>query len=115
MAKKTSIETKYTVKDEKDVKISVTFGNGQFGTSSLRVGTKSKIGELSDFSLGKGAGIKGKKATIKSIVTDVNDKTNNVSATYTLSGGAQEQEFGLESVVEEEGDSERFSVVVQFV
>lgn len=115
MAKRTSIEIRYAVKDSTDVKISVDFGNGQFGTSLLRVGTKSKIGDLSDFVVGKGAAVRGKKATIKSVVTDVNDKTNNVSASYTLSGGAQEQEFVLESVVDEEGGSERFSVIVQFI
>jgi hypothetical protein len=115
MANRTSFTTTYTVTPGNNVSITVVFGNGQFGTSILRVLKRIKIGDLDAFVMGKGSALRGRKATLKSIVTDVNDRTNNVSATYTLRGGPQPLEFTLEGVVDNEGDSERFGVEIAFV
>ena len=115
MANPTSLNTSYVVTPGSNITVSVLFGNGQFGTSLLRVLRKIKIGDLDGFVMGSGTALRGKTASIKSIVTDVNDKTNNVSATYTIDGGPQPLQFVLESVVDNQGDSERFGVEISFV
>ena len=113
MANRTSFETEYVVKGDRDVTIDVTFGNGQFGTSVLRVDRKIlNIGELDEFVVGRGSTLRGHALGLKSIVTDVNDKTNKVSVSYVIDGGAQPLAFGLEGEVENEGDSERYNVVI---
>lgn len=114
MATHATLETEYVVKPDHNVTIDVVFGNGQFGTSVLRIDKKIlKIGELKAFPLGKGAALAGHSISLKSIVTDVNDKTNKVSVSYAMKGGAQPLTFGLDGEVENDGDSERFNIVVK--
>jgi hypothetical protein len=52
---------------------------------------------------------------VKTVVTDVNDKTNRTSVTYGLEGGPRPAEFSLEGTVAEEGDSIIYRVTFDFV
>ena len=52
---------------------------------------------------------------MKTVVTDVNDKTNRTSVTYELKGGVQPAEFSLEGTVAEEGDSIIYRASFDFV
>ena len=65
--------------------------------------------------VGKGASIKGKTLSIKSVVTDVNDMTNHVSISYELTGGATLQTVKAEADVEHEGDSVIYRATINLV
>lgn len=94
------------------VLLSIQFGNGQMGMSRLKVDDELlSIGSFSSFPL---QNMSGKTLLIKSTVTDVNDQTDNVNATYLLSGGPQALEFGLDAVAEANGKSVDFNVEVKF-
>jgi hypothetical protein len=112
-ARKTTLRTKYKVRGDADVQITVVFGDGQKGSSSI-LGPPSRIGELTRWPLGTGAELRGKTIDVRSTVSDVNAKTNHVSATYIIEGGDEPLELHLESTVAREGATERFHVVVEF-
>ena len=112
-ARKTTLRTKYKVRSDAAVRITVVFGDGQKGSSSI-LGPPSRIGELTRWPLGTGAELRGKTVDVRSTVSDVNGKTNHVSATYTIEGGDEPLELRLESTVAREGATERFHVVVEF-
>jgi hypothetical protein len=112
-ARKTTLRAKYKVRDEADVRITVLFGDGQKGSSSI-LGTRSRIGALKDWPLGVGAALRGKTVDVRSIVSDVNAKTSRLSATYIVVGGEEPLELHLESTIGKEGGTERFHVLIQF-
>lgn len=101
----TELETDYFVGDG-DIKIDVTIGQAQLGASLLRLGQKQlALGDVVNQLVGKGPGLKGKVLFVKTIVSDVNDKTNATSVRYRLRGGKSNQTFDLSATVENEGDS----------
>ncbi|QDU66396.1 hypothetical protein [Engelhardtia mirabilis] len=94
------------------VLLTVTIGNGQFGTSLVRLNSAEKCrGDIGDLELGKPGSLKGKKVRVKSVVTDVRDETNRLTVTYKLAGGAQDQTFVSTGVVENDGDSMLFRAI----
>ena len=89
-----------------EVTVSVVIGEGQIGSSLVRVGPKEiAIGAVTKQKIGKGSALAGKALLIKTVVTDVNDQTNRLSVRYELQGGKADKVFDLESTVAEEGDS----------
>ena len=94
----------YEVGDD-DVELTITIGDGQIGTSVVKLGTKELgRGAISDLPIGAGPSIKTKSLTTKSIVTDVNDRTNKTSVTYVLTGGVRDQTFQSLGTVDQNGD-----------
>lgn len=88
------------------VKLTIIIGDAQLGSSKVALGNKELArGEINDLPIGDGSVIAGKTLFIKSVVTDVNDKTNHTSITYVLRGGKEEKKYELSEDVEEEGGS----------
>ena len=104
----------YKVVDDKDVVLTITFGQGQIGASTV-LGAAVIVGDVKSFVVGRGAALRGQNIDIHSVVTDVNASTNLVSADYDLTGGDHPQTIALENTVQNEGDSDRFHVVVNFI
>lgn len=105
----------YKVLDGSETVLTVAFGNGQFGTSHVRTPTGSRIGTVTRWPVGEGAALRGKAARIRSIVTDINDSTDTVSAWFELSGGIETVRVRLHDRVGTEGESKVFDVTVHFV
>ncbi len=110
------LDASYTVRNSQPVKLTVVIGDAQLGTSLVRIGTRQPlaVGQIKGLSLGKGSTLRGRTLFIKSVVTDVNDKTNHTSITYRLSGGVAPTSLGLEATVETEGDSIVYRATVHF-
>lgn len=88
------------------VSLTVTIGNAQMGASLVRLGAKEiGFGEVKDLVVGKGPAIRGKTLTVKTVVSDVNDKTNLTNVRYSLVGGKVPKDYDLEASVDGEGDS----------
>lgn len=99
------LQTDYEV-DTGDVTLTIIIGDGQIGTSLVRLdGKELAIGDVTELKLGKGSSLAGKELFIKTVVADVNDKTNNTSVSYQLKGGVSDREFHLDGSVNEEGGS----------
>ncbi len=100
-----NLQTDYAV-DSGDVSLTITIGDGQLGSSLVRLNDKELgIGEIDGLKVGKGSAVAGKELFIKTVVTDVNDKTDHTSVRYELKGGASDQTFDLDGSVDEEGGS----------
>lgn len=111
---KSKTELNYKVVDARDVILSIAFGNGQLGASVV-TGANAAIGLITNWKVGAGQTLRGQAIDIHSVVTDVNAQTNVVNAVYDLTGGDHPQTLELESTVPNNGDSERFHVIVNFV
>ena len=89
-----------------DLILTVEFGDAQIGASVVKLsGTERGTGEITDLKIGSKQAVVGKKVTVKSVVTDVNDKTNRTSVTYTLRSGKLKQVFVSSGTVDVNGDS----------
>ena len=97
------------------VTLDITIGDGQFGSSLVHLGdTKLAVGhDVTNVKIGKGPDLVGKTLTIKSVVTDTNDKTMNLNVTYLLSGGPTRDKLRLHAVATAEGDSVIFRTTIQ--
>jgi hypothetical protein len=104
----------YKVVDTASVVLTITFGNGQLGASTV-MGANTIIGDVTNWTVGKGSAIRGKFINIHSVLTDVNASTNRLNADYDLAGGDHPQTLSLETIVDDEGDSTRFHVIVNFI
>lgn len=111
---KTTMELSYKVVDARDVMLTISFGHGQLGASVV-TGANAAIGLITNWKVGDGKALRGQALDIHSVVTDVNAQTNNVNAVYDLTGGDHPQALELESTVPNNGDSERFHLVINFV
>lgn len=108
------LKKSYQVLTEK-VKMSVVIGDGQIGSSVIRLENQLlRMGDINDLEIGNGNDLIGKKLTVKSIVADVNDQTNYTSITYKLSGGKEEGNFKLEENVTNDGDSIIYRAEINF-
>jgi len=98
-----------------DVSLTVTIGNGQLGASLVRLGTREiGSGQIKDLPVGKGPAITGKTLTVKTVVADVNDKTNRTNVGYSLKGGKVPKDYDLEATVDQEGDSIIYRATFEF-
>ena len=100
-----ALNTEYEV-GAGDVTLTVVIGEGQLGSSLVKVGEKQlTIGDVTKLKVGKGSAVAGKDLFIKTVVTDVNDKTDRTSVRYELKGGTVDKTFDLDATVDEEGGS----------
>lgn len=92
-----------------NLRLQVTIGEGQFGSSLVVVGAKlfPQCREF-DEDLGLGSELAGKQLTIVSIVTDTNEQTNRTSVRYRLTGGPTEWKQTLSFTVDHERDSVQY-------
>ena len=98
-----------------NVRVSVIVGNKQLGTSRARIGSKVlHTGDFDRVLVGKGSTLKGKKLSLKTAVTDVNDKSNLTSVRYRIDGGPKPHTWDLQATVAENGDSMIYRFNVSF-
>ena len=89
-----------------DVRLGLTIGEGQFGTSRTKLdGTVLATGSGPMMvRIGKRSELKGKSLTIRTVVNDLNSMTNRMSVTYRLTGGEEDQKVIAKGKVTAEGD-----------
>lgn len=101
-----SFQFQHAAGDE-DLFLDVTVGEAQLGASVVlfdgRVVAKGE--SILDLRLGSGPEVRGKSLFVKSIVSDVNDRTNWTSVRYVLRSGESECPFLAQIQVPREGDS----------
>ena len=106
------LSASYQCADNKVVVLSVVIGDAQIGSSVVFLGDEEVAsGDIKDCKVGKGTAVNGKELGIKTVVTDVNDKTNQMSVTYKLTGGQSAQTFVSKGTVETNGDSLIFRAI----
>jgi len=108
------LTTTYAVAS-KDVKLTITFGNKQMGASIATIGSRElAIGAIKQLKVGKATALKGKTLHLKSIVSDINDKTNWTNVRLVLEGGKANAQHDLALEVDEHGQSVEYRVEVKF-
>jgi hypothetical protein len=91
---------------QEPVQLTVTIGQGQFGSSTVVVGDTFVGHEhLFDQRIGSGNQLAGKVLRIVSVVTDINPQTNDTNVTYRLQSGAAASQHTSEFSVENDNDS----------
>ena len=109
--KRVSMSATISVEPDQEISLSIVVGDAQIGSSYVQLdGDKKGEGQISDLALGAGQEVKGKTLAVKSVVTDVNDATNNTSITYRVGG----QELSQTATVDQEGDSVIYRATLQF-
>jgi len=92
---------------DEEVFVEVSIGDAQLGASVVlfdgRILAKGTV--ITDLRLGTAAEVRGKSLFVKSIVSDVNDRTNWTSVRYVLRRGVGETPFHAQIQVPNEGDS----------
>jgi len=98
------------------ITLSVIIGQAQLGRSVVKLeGEVVRRGiNIRRAEIAAGGELTGKVLTIKSVVTDVNDKTNRLSVRYELDGGPEPLVEDVETIVEQEGDSAIFRMTITF-
>lgn len=109
------LNTTYPI-SQKNVKMTISIGDGNLGTTVVMLEDDILgIGAISDLKIGKGDMIKGKALKTKTVVTDFNDQTQDLSVTYKLEGGKHPFNFTLHATTENVGASENFYAEIKFV
>jgi hypothetical protein len=109
------LNTTYTT-GTKDIKLTVTIGDAQIGQSvALLDDVELGRGDIDGLLVGNGPAVKGKKLIIKTLVTDVNPRTNDMSVTYELSGGKIDHDFESVGKVDNEGESMVFRATFSLI
>lgn len=105
----------YEVADD-SVTLSVIIGQAQLGRSVLKLeGEEIKRGiNIRNAEIGAGPNLRDKVLLVKSVVTDVNDKTNLLSVHYEIEGGPEPHMEDVSTTVEQEGDSAIFRMTITF-
>jgi hypothetical protein len=95
--------------------LTVLIGNAQIGSSLVKLGEKEiGRGNINNLPIGNGSELVEQVLSIKSIVSDVSDKTNLITVRYTLKGGKIDKDYDLREEVAEEGDSTTFRTSIVF-
>jgi hypothetical protein len=89
-----------------DIRLAVTIGEGQFGTSRAKLDGSELATGSGPFSVkvGKRSEVKGKTLFVRTVVNDVNSLTNRMSVTYRLTGGTEPAKIVAKGTVTQEGD-----------
>lgn len=96
--------------------LTIFIGDAQLGTSVVSLnGNKIAEGVINNLLIGGSTQLKGKSLNVKTIVSDVSDKTNHTSVTYLMSGGLRDTEYKLEATVAVEGDSIVYKAEFNFI
>jgi hypothetical protein len=97
------------------VSLSIAIGEGQLGQSRVSLeGRELKIGAIKRLPIGSGRDLLGLTLTVKSVITDISDKTDRTSITYRMWGGLLDLEFAQQATVDREGDSVIYRLYVDF-
>ena len=117
MAADVKLAKEYEVR-ARDVSMSLTIGEGQFGTSDVLLDGKRiarASGSIGNLRIGTGTELVGKDLLVRSIVNDVSRNTNRMSVKYSFVGGSIRQEFIAKGSVADEGELLVFEGTFSFV
>lgn len=99
-----------------DVTITNVIGNAQIGSSVVKLGNREiGRGDIEKLRIGSGTSLRNKTLKVKSIVTDVNDRTNKTSITYRFKGGSRNQDYVSSGTVDNNGDAIIYRAAFKFV
>ena len=107
LPKKVKTDDSYQVSTQ-DVFLSLSIGEGQFGTTDISVGGTQIIrasGPIGNLRLGSGPNIQGKNLLVTSLVSDVSTMTNKMSVSYRLNGGTAQKALVAKGAVTGQGDA----------
>lgn len=100
---------------EGQIKLSVLIGDAQVGGSVVTVDGKRKpqSGRIEDLSLGEASTLSGKNVLVRTLVSDINPKSNHTSVTYELKGDSSAK-MTLTREVPVHGDAVRYITTLEF-
>jgi hypothetical protein len=113
-----TVDKKYEVRDNPDVFLSMTVGEGQFGRSDIFLDSKKLIrtsGSIKDFLIGKGKDVRGKELLIRTLGVDVNAQSNRMAMTYKMKGGQSNLDFESTGKVANNGGTLLFETTIALV
>jgi hypothetical protein len=89
-----------------DIRLALTIGEGQFGTSRVRLdGSELATGSgPMSVKVGRRSDVKGTRLFVRSIINDVNSLTNRISVTYRLTGGTTGRKTTAKGRAAKQGD-----------
>jgi hypothetical protein len=107
----------YPVLDARDVRLSVSLGEGQTGLVSVYLGgvTIGRAPAPLDVRIGSGSDVRDKLLEVRTIVNDVRSQTNRMSVIYQLTGGISPLECVSRGEVAEEYAALDFTAVFTLV
>ena len=98
------------------VTLTVVIGDGQIGDSIVTFeGNELGRSTIHSLPIGAGPSLRGKDLFVKSIVTDVNDRTNHTSITYVFTGVVGKETFPEAEAVDQDGDGIIYRAKFSFV
>jgi hypothetical protein len=97
------------------IKLSVTIGDAQVGGSVVFIDGKKlkQSGAIVDLPLGNAAALVGKAVVVRTLVSDINPKSNHTSVTYVLEGDSTAR-MTLSREVPAHGDAVRYVTKLDF-
>lgn len=100
-----------------EVRLAITIGQGQVGSSIVRRGDKELAsgGSMLSISLGPGESLLDTEIEVSSLVQDVLTETNRVIVQYVLSGGPKKETVVSKTTVDNQFDVARFTTTIRFV
>jgi hypothetical protein len=108
--------TNYKLSPGRAIDLKIKYGYAQVGGSAVKVGQtviNASPPDSENYTLNDPTA--GQVVLIKSVVTDVNDATNQCSVVYSLTGGVVDQQFISEGETEQDGDPILFYSWITFV
>lgn len=112
-----TVTARYVVIDDGDVRLSVTIGDAQTGSSAAHLGRDlfAPGPDIQDVIVGQGAEIRGKVLVISTIVVDIRPEHDRSSVTVTLRGGHPEVFPLVQAATSSTGGAIPYLTVVSFV
>lgn len=120
MAPQTSLNTVYLVNGNSELTLEIIIGAiGQTAKTVASIGKKIIVddhsGSLNEMSIGKASELDGKVLYVNTIVSDTSRETNITEVILRLRGGVAFREYVLNKEVTEEGDSQPYDCIIEFI
>ena len=110
------LEQRYAV-GGKDVRLSITIGEGQLGRSAVSLGSQLLVrasDAIGGLLLGSGTDLLEEELRVDTVVLDVNGLTNRMSVTYRLEGGKASKAWLAKGKVQSANDTLFFRATFSF-
>ncbi len=115
----TSLSKFYRIRNTDLIKLSITIGNGQVGTTYVHLGADQVVaGQKNTFNItlpGTGQELNGKTLYCTTVVADIQTITNETSVTYELTGGVVSFKQTLQETVAGDGDVVFYTAAFDFI
>ena len=95
-----------------NVTLDIVIGNGQIGASTVALGAASIPSTNNHYQLG--SNLTGKQVIIQTVVTDVNQNTDDTIVTYNFTEGGNRQSFSNQVKVDQSGGMALYHCIASF-